>query len=210
MAILNQNGVEQDVYNLPEDIFAEPLNEDLLYQVVTVLEKRKQEPVAHTKGRSERRGGGRKPWRQKGTGRARHGSRRSPIWRKGGVTFGPSKERNPNTSLPKKMKRKAMRMVLTELVSDGELFVVDDISFGEARTKLGKQMLNNVLPNQKSTLVVLSDLDISTEKSLRNISYVSLVSVHSVSLEDFLQHDVVLTEPQVLDILSEKYREQEA
>jgi len=93
VGVLTTDGIKQTTHPLSDDVFKEPLNRDLLHQVVSSLQKRKQQPVAHTKGRAERRGGGKKPWRQKGTGRARHGSRRSPIWRKGGVTFGPTKER---------------------------------------------------------------------------------------------------------------------
>ncbi|PSO43962.1 MAG: 50S ribosomal protein L4 [Parcubacteria group bacterium SW_4_49_11] len=206
LRVLDMNGTQQSSYELPDEVFNEPLNQDLLYQVVTVLDKRQQEPVAHTKDRSQRRGGGSKPWRQKGTGRARHGSRRSPIWRKGGVTFGPTNERNPNTRITKKMKRKTMRMVLSSLVANEELFVLDSIRFDSMSTKQGKQMLEKVLPQENDTLVILPEADENIEKSLRNLDHVTLVSVESVSLEDLMKHDFVLTDRSVIDILSEKYR----
>lgn len=210
VGILTTEGNTSGTHSLPEDVFAEPLNHDLLHQVVSSLQKRKQQPVAHTKDRSERRGGGKKPWRQKGTGRARHGSRRSPIWRKGGVTFGPTNARNFNAVVPKKMKRKAMRMVLSDLVTQEELYLINTLQFSDISTKEAKRLLQTILGERFTTYtltVVPSEWDTNMYKSMRNLSNVSVIPAHSLSLENILESDLVLTNPDVVDILAKKYRD---
>lgn len=139
--VYNMEGEKQEAVELPEGLFGLPMNRDLLYQAVRVYRSHMQRPRAHTKGRSEVRGGGRKPWRQKGTGRARHGSIRSPLWRGGGVTFGPRKERNPSLVLPKKMRKKACAVALSAKARDGEVIVLDALSFSEPKTKQGAALL---------------------------------------------------------------------
>ena len=118
-----------------DSIFGLPWNADLIHQVVVSMQANKRTPVAHAKSRAEVSGGGRKPWRQKGTGRARHGSRRSPIWIGGGVTHGPTKERSYEKKINKKMKNKALLIVLSQKAKDKEILILDDLKFVAPKTK---------------------------------------------------------------------------
>src|SRR5436853_6808436 len=123
--IYNIEGKETGKITLPENIFGLPWNADLVHLVVVGMHANARTNVAHTKDRGEVRGGGKKPWRQKGTGRARHGSIRSPIWRGGGVTHGPRNEKNYARAIPKKIRAKALFMALSRKLKDGEIIFVD-------------------------------------------------------------------------------------
>jgi len=125
--VYNQQGEKVGQVDLPAELFGVPLNRDLVHQVVVTQMANSRQVLAHTKDRSEVRGGGAKPWRQKGTGRARHGSIRSPIWVGGGVAFGPTKERVFAKKINKKMKRQALFMVLSSKVKDKEIVLLDKI-----------------------------------------------------------------------------------
>ena len=130
--------------DLPKEIFDLELNNDLVHQVVVSMMSNKRQVLAHTKGRGEVSGGGKKPWAQKGTGRARHGSNRSPIWRGGGITFGPTKERNFDKKINAKRKRQALFQILSQKNRDGEIIFVDKIVLKEAKTKDAKDVLENL------------------------------------------------------------------
>lgn len=140
--IYDQKGQEKGKVTLPESIFGVPWNADLVHQVVVSMRSNCRQPVAHTKDRGEVRGGGRKPWRQKGTGRARHGSTRSPLWVGGGVTFGPRNERNFLRKINKKMRRKALYAVLSRKLKEGEIVFLESISMDEPKTKEAAQLLD--------------------------------------------------------------------
>ena len=131
--VYNQEGKSTAEIELPADIFEVALNEGLLHQVVVALEANSRQVLAHTKDRSEVRGGGRKPWKQKGTGRARHGSIRSPIWKGGGVTFGPQKIRNFTKKLNKQVKRKALAMTLSDKVSNNNFIAIESLALPEVK-----------------------------------------------------------------------------
>ena len=135
LPVYNQKAEKIDNISLSDSVFAVPMNEDLLHQVVTSQMSNQRHNLAHTKGRSEVRGGGKKPWRQKGTGRARHGSIRSPIWKGGGVTHGPTKERNFEKKINKKMAHKALLIALSSKVKDNQFIVLDDIKLDNRKTK---------------------------------------------------------------------------
>lgn len=120
---------------IPDKVFAQSWNSKLVYQVLNVLSANQRKPIAHTKGRGEVRGGGRKPWRQKHTGRARHGSIRSPLWKGGGVTFGPTKERIFAKKANKKMVRLATYVALSRKLKDGDLKVIDNLNLNQPKTK---------------------------------------------------------------------------
>ena len=132
----NKEGKKVGKKRLPKEIFEVPINSDLVHQVVLSQIANRRQKTAKTKDRAEVRGGGRKPWRQKGTGRARAGSIRSPIWRGGGVTFGPTSERVFSKKIPKKMRRKALFMVLSAKAKEKLILVLDDLKSEKPKTKI--------------------------------------------------------------------------
>ena len=139
--VYNQSGKEVSTVKLPEAVFAAPWNADLVHQVVTSMLLNARGSIAHAKDRSEVSGGGKKPWRQKGTGRARHGSSRSPIWVGGGVTHGPRKEKSYAKKINRKMKIKALFTILSQKLKDGEILFVDSITLSKPSTKGAKEIL---------------------------------------------------------------------
>ena len=141
--VYNKEGKEAGKVQLPENVFGLSWNADLVHQVVDTMHDNARTPVAHVKDRSEVRGGGKKPWRQKGTGRARHGSSRSPIWTGGGVTFGPRNEKVFGGKVNKKMRAKALYVALSEKLRNGEILFVDTLETGE-KTKESKMALENL------------------------------------------------------------------
>lgn len=141
--VYNQKGKEVSTVKLPDGIFGLPWNADLVHQVASVLQANLRTPVAHAKGRGEVRGGGKKPWRQKGTGRARHGSSRSPIWVGGGVTHGPNKEKVFARKISRGMKNKALFTVLSQKMKEGEVIFVDSLSIPEAKAKEARGVIKS-------------------------------------------------------------------
>jgi len=137
----NQEGKKDKEIILPKEIFEVPMNLDLVHQIVVSQMASKRQIPAHAKDRSEVRGGGKKPWRQKGTGRARHGSIRSPLWKGGGVTFGPTKNRVFKKRIPKKMRRKALLMVLSAKAKNNFLIVLSELKLEKTKTKTISQIL---------------------------------------------------------------------
>src|SRR3989338_11110629 len=133
--LYNQKAENIGKVDLPDKIFNLAMNNDLVHQVVTSQASNKRQVIAHAKGRGEVRGGGKKPWKQKGTGRARHASIRSPIWRSGGVTGGPTKERNFKKDINKKMMQKALKVALSSKARDGQLFILDALTIEKPKTK---------------------------------------------------------------------------
>ena len=133
--VYNQKGTEAGDITLPAGVFDQTWNSDLVHQVVTSLRTNARKPVAHTKTRGEVRGGGKKPWQQKGTGRARHGSSRSPIWVGGGITHGPRNDKNFERTVSKKMKAKALYTILSRKYKDGEIVFVDSLALSAPKTK---------------------------------------------------------------------------
>src|SRR3989344_4854143 len=141
--VYNQEGKEIENLGLNEAVFGLPWNADLVSQALRVFLANKRQVLASTKDRSEISGGGRKPWRQKGTGRARHGSIRSPLWKGGGITFGPTKERNFKLKINKKMARKAFLTALSTKARDNEILLFDDLKVTSSKTKeMAKVMAN--------------------------------------------------------------------
>jgi len=133
--VYNRQGEKVEEVELNQAVFDIEVNEELVHQAVVAQMANKRKVLARTKDKSEVRGGGRKPWKQKGTGRARHGSSRSPLWIGGGVTFGPTKDRNFKKKINKKMKRKALFMCLSDRVKDKNLLLLDKLELNEAKTK---------------------------------------------------------------------------
>lgn len=185
--IYNQEGEKAGEIDLPSDIFDIPFNNDLVWQVFVSQRANQRKPIAHTKDRGEVRGGGRKPWPQKGTGRARHGSIRSPLWVGGGVTFGPRKEKDYIKKIPKKMRRKALFSLLSEKVRRKLFFVLDKINIKEPKTKEIAKIFDNLkskLENLKTgkTLLVLPEKDEKIKRAARNIPNLEVIEAKNLSV----------------------------
>lgn len=178
---------------ISDRVFNQPWNRDLVHQVLMAQVANRRNNIAHAKTRGEVRGGGKKPWRQKGTGRARHGSIRSPIWIGGGVTHGPNKEKNFSKKINKKMVRAAIHSVVSKRLADGELKVIDALTLKESKTKDLFPIIK-LFSNLKglNALVVAVDEEKNISRAARNIPKVKSVPPHTVNVEDLLKYKTVL------------------
>lgn len=200
--VYNQKGKEDGKIALPESVFGLPWNADLVHEVVTSLLNSRRTPVAHTKDRSEVSGTGKKPWQQKGTGRARHGSRRSPIWVGGGIAHGPRNEKNFDRKVNKKVKAKAFATVLSAKFKDGEIIFLDSLSFDAPKTKTAKEILSlfekdfkGIASKKKNSAVLaLSSSEKNTEKSFANIGNISVAKTKDLSILDILNAKYLVLE----------------
>ena len=198
--LYNQTGESVGTVELSEKIFGAVFNADLVHQVVTSLAANLRQNIAHTKDRSEVRGGGRKPWRQKGTGRARHASIRSPIWKGGGVAFGPRKERNFSAKINKNMGKAALSMVLSSKVKDNELFVLDSLTLSAPKTKEMVALIKNFFAKAllvartktPSALIVLPAGAPEIVRSTNNIPRVEVLRAGDLNARVVLQKNCVL------------------
>lgn len=202
----NTEGKQIGTAKLPPEIFDVKMNADLVHQAAVAQLANKRQVLAHTKDRSEVRGGGRKPWRQKGTGRARHGSIRSPIWRGGGITFGPTKERVFKKKINKKMKRKALFMVLTSKVKDNELILLDKLEITGPKTRLMVEALEKLLEKkQKSALLVIPKKDENIIRASRNITYTKILRADSLNILDLLSFKYLLMPKEAVKVIEKTY-----
>lgn len=188
--VYNTNGDQVGEIELREDVFGVPPHIHVLHEAVVWQLARRRRGTHDTKTRGEVRGGGRKPWRQKGTGRARHGSIRSPIWRKGGIVFGPH-PRDYSYRLPKKVRRLAMRSALSAKVRDGKLVVLDELKLEQPRTKEMIRILGNLKVSDKA-LVVTAQPEENVFKSARNIPGVKSTVADSLNVYDLLAHPTLV------------------
>lgn len=205
--VYNQQGKASGKIKLPESVFGVPWNADLVHEVVRLMNSNSRTNVAHTKTRGEVRGGGKKPWKQKGTGRARHGSRRSPIWVGGGITHGPRKDRNFERKINKKARIKALYTILSKKAKDGEVIFLDSVSFATPKTKEAKGILTSLamvkgfekLATKKRNTAILA-LDGKTEsvvKSFRNIGSISIEEFRNLNPVSVLNHTyLIVTNPE--------------
>ena len=198
------NGQTESI-ELEESIFDGTVNADLLYRAVRMQLSNRRQGTSSTKGRGEARGGGRKPWRQKGTGRARAGSRRSPLWVGGGVVFGP-KPRTYKIKLTKKMRRRALNSALTDRAQDGSIAVVDRVMFEVPKTKAALSLLER-LEAQGSTLVVVSadEYTNSVRKSFSNIPQAKCLACVGLNTYDILRHERLVFTLGALEELKERF-----
>ena len=202
--IYNQKGVEAGKISLPAKVFGAKWRADLVHQVVEGMRSNKRSGTADTKDRGEVRGGGKKPWKQKGTGRARHGSSRSPIWVGGGVTHGPLAEKNYKRKISKKMRAQALFSVLSKKMKDGEILFVDSLSMSEMKTKGALEVMKNLskasgfkpLAGSKKprVLTALFARNEKAEKSFRNLPQLEIVFLKNLNPLDVLNHQYLLIE----------------
>jgi len=196
--LLNREGEVAGEIELPEKVFNVPLNKDLLWQVIVSYLANQRKNIAHTKTRAEVRGGGKKPWRQKGLGRARHGSIRSPIFIKGGITFGPRKEKIFKKKINKKMKKKALLIVLSEKFKNKLLKIVDDLKIEDGKTKTMKNFLKK-LGVEKSVLIVLPEKNEKVQRASRNLPKVKTVVLKDLNPLLLLQYRYLLLSKEAID-----------
>jgi large subunit ribosomal protein L4 len=204
--IYTSAGSDAGEVTLPESVFGVAWNADLVHEVVVGMNANAREGNAHTKDRSEKRGGGRKPWKQKGTGRARHGSRRSPIWTGGGVTFGPRSEKDYSVKINKKVRAKAFASVMSKKLADNEVIFVDTLAMDAPKAKdalavikaLAKGTGFETLATKRknAALVVIADRNLATEKSFRNFGNVEVAQAKDINPVDLLTYKyVVVADP---------------
>jgi len=200
--LYNQEGKVIGKVDLNPDVFSIRPDEDLIHRVLVSQQNRMRSVIAHTKTRSERRGGGRKPWRQKGTGRARTGSVRSPIFKKGGVVFGPRKERNFKTKVNKKTRKKAICMLLSDRVKGEKLKVVDELELKEFKTKGAEKILEN-LSLGDGALIILAETNLSLVKSFNNLQEIKTILADQLNILDLLNYSSLLVTKKALEKVTE-------
>lgn len=204
--IYNQNGKAAGKITLSKDVFGLPWNADLVHEVVRLMNSNARDPIAHTKTRGEVRGGGKKPWKQKGTGRSRHGSSRSPIWVGGGITHGPRNDKNFSRKINKKVRTKALFTILSRKFKDGEILFVDTLSLAAPKTAEAKKIVTTLAGIKgyeklatKSKNAAIVALDKKTEavtRSFRNFGNVSVEEFRNINPVSVLNHTyLIVTNP---------------
>lgn len=214
--IYGMNGNSIGTVALPADIFEAKWNADLVHQVVVGMQANARPTVAHTKFRGEVAGGGKKPWKQKGTGRARHGSNRSPIWKGGGVTHGPRVEKDYSVKINRKMRAAALKVVLARKWKDGEILFVDRLAFDAPKTKDAKAMLVAVgkaagqeslsTKRKNAAVIAFAKKDTTAEKSLRNIGSIITEEVRNLNPVDLMNKKYLVIESptESLEVLAKR------
>ncbi len=201
----NQKGENVGQTRLPSEVFGVKMNKDLVYQVAIAQGSNRRQGTAHAKDRGDVRGGGKKPWRQKGTGRARHGSRRSPIWVGGGVTFGPTKERNYKKKINKKARRLALLMVLSEKAKNDQLVVLDDLKMEKPKTKLFVDILKKLPSADKKSLVAFAGPEKNLVLAARNIKDTETISAKDLNCLDLLSVKYLILPKESINVIKETF-----
>lgn len=203
-SVWNAEGKKAGSVSLPAELFGAAWNADLVHQVVVGMQANARPTTAHTKFRGEVSGGGKKPWKQKGTGRARHGSTRSPIWRGGGVTHGPRAEKDYSVKINRKMRAAALASVLSKKYQDGEVLFVDSLAIAAPKTKDAKAMLVAIAQGagapelatkrKNAAVVAFAKKDSTSEKSFRNIGSLTLEEVRNLNPVDLVTKKFLVIE----------------
>jgi large subunit ribosomal protein L4 len=228
--IYNQKAEHAGEIELSDKVFGVKAKEALIHQAMVAQMANERQVLAHTKDRSEVRGGGKKPWKQKGTGRARAGSSRSPIWIGGGVTFGPTKERNFEKKINKKMKQKAMLAALSDRLANKSLVILDKLEMEEFKTKAFNEMLRKLEEKvyeagkglrggedkkgekmkkekiKRSILVINDKKDEKVKYSARNLAGVEIINLENINILDLLKYKNVILTVEGVKILEERYK----
>ncbi len=205
--VYNQQAKEVREIDLPENIFGLDFNGDLVSQVLYIQRSNQRAGTAHTKDRSEVRGSNQKPWKQKGTSRARHGSKRSPIWKGGGVTHGPKSDKSYKRDLPKNMRNAALFNILSAKLKDGKILFVDEIKSANAKTKDSVEIMKNIatiknfenltFKKKGNVYMTFPKLEINEKRSFRNIPYVLAHNMEDLNPSDLANaRYLVITNPE--------------
>lgn len=210
--VYNKDAKETGTMELPDSVFGQKWNADLVYQVVQALAANERPTVAHAKGRGEVRGGGKKPWKQKGTGRARHGSIRSPIWKGGGAAHGPKKERSYKKKINRKMAHAALRAVLSAKAKENEIFIMDDLHFSAPKTRLAAEIFKKIsqlkefsnITKGNGVLVALPGNDGTAKKALRNLPFAGVSEARNLNAREILQYKFLMFPKETVKFFEKK------
>ena len=209
--VYNLSGEKTKDIELTNRIFGVEAKTEVVHQVVVAQMANSRQVLAHTKDKSDVRGGGKKPWKQKGTGRARHGSNRSPLWKGGGVTFGPTKDRNFSKGVNKKQRQLAMAMCLSDKVVDEKFVAFESIVSPEGKTKdlkiwieTMKSKVSNIKDGKKF-LLVIEEKDDKMVKAVRNLDKVDAILADSLNCVDILKHDTVFASEKAIETIDKHY-----
>ena len=202
VGVFNKEGNKVADMELNENVFAAEVNEYALHQVVVALLANKRQGTQSTKTRSEVRGGGIKPWRQKGTGRARQGSIRAPQWIKGGIVFAP-KPRDYRVSVPKSMRKVAMKSALTSKVQENQMIVLESLNFEAPKTKNIVEMLKALEANK--ALIITAESNEVVYKSARNIQGISIIPANNINVYDLLKYEKLIITKDAVSKIEEVY-----
>lgn len=203
--VKNLQGADVKKESLSEVIFGAASNDTLLHQVYVALQSNTRQAIAHTKDRSERAGAGKKPWKQKGTGRARVGSVRSPIWRKGGVTFGPTKDRNFSKNTTAKMRQKATMIALSEKLRSGKLVLLENFNLNDQKTKVVAEAFQALNVAGRSVVVAFDINEKSTERAVRNIPRTHVTLTENLNVRDLLDNEYAILSLASLPVLEKRF-----
>ncbi len=203
VALYNMEGASVGEIELKDEVFGVEVNKDALYQVVRMQQANKRQGTQSALTRAEVRGGGAKPWRQKGTGRARHGSIRSPIWIKGGVVFAP-KPRDYSYTVPKKIRRLALKSALSSKVENNTIIVMDSLELPEAKTREMVKVLKNLRVEDKALLVIPGKNE-TVERAARNLPNVKLTYVNTLNVLDILKYNRFIITLDAVRLVEEVY-----
>jgi len=200
VTVYNTAGEAAGEYELPEYVFGIKPNRGVMHQALERQLANARQGTHSTKSRGEVQGGGRKPWRQKGTGRARHGSIRSPIWVGGGTVFGPT-PRKYRKRMPKKMRRLALRSALSAKHRAGQIVVLDEFALDRPRTREMVEILDRLTDAEGSVIILLADRDIAVEKSVNNLPYARTLRAQYLNVRDLLGYDYVVVPLAALEVI---------
>ena len=200
--VLNMEGKKVKDIELNESVFGVEVNDVVVHSALVNYLANQRQGTSSTKTRAEVRGGGRKPWRQKGTGRARQGSIRAPQWMKGGIALGP-KPRSYKYAIPKKMRQLAIKSVLTSKLQEKNLIVVDKLELNEIRTKEMVKVLSNL--NTSKALILLDEKNLNVQASSRNIENIKTTLVGTINVYDLLKYDSLIVTENAVKKLEEVY-----
>ncbi len=204
VAVYDMNGAQIGELELNDSVFGIKPNKTVLYEFVKMQMANKRVGTASSKTRAEVRGGGKKPWRQKGTGRARAGTIRSPLWKGGGIIFGP-RPRDYSYRLPRKVRRLAMCSALSSKVIEENLIIIDKLNFVEPKTKLMVDTLSKLNLAGRKALIVTADGNVNTAKSARNIPGIKALRADYINVYDLLNHDTLLITKDAIAMVEEVF-----
>jgi large subunit ribosomal protein L4 len=207
--LYNQKGENIGETLLPKEVFDVEMNKDLVWQVVTVQSANRRQVIANTKSRGDVSGGGKKPWRQKGTGRARVGSTRSPLWRHGGITFGPRSEKIFKKNISAGMRKIALFMVLSDKARNNEIFVLDELKMEQPKTKIMAAILNSLPMKKEASLVILPGMDKNLIAATRNIKNTDPRQARELNCLDVLSCKYLVMPKESIKVIKETFGKKE-